>query len=131
MRKMQPAILVWFIGLGLATIAVAADADATFGLRAEQAVVQGSIAKLRALRSSLERDSSPDHYNLAYLDWRHSQLLPNKARKEKCRLLKRAQKQLETLLETDPENAEALARRGGVIGEQITGMWSGMRLGAS
>ncbi|MCP3995821.1 MAG: hypothetical protein GY722_12270 [bacterium] len=129
MPRPKPAVCVGFVGLVLATIAVASDADATFGLRAEQAVIQGSVVKMQALRSSLERDPSPDHYNLAYLDWRQSQLLPDNARKEKRRLLKRAQKHLEILLETDPDNAEAYALRGSAIGERITGMWSGMRLG--
>ncbi len=129
MRKPLPAILVCSVGLGLATTAIVADVGTTFGLRAEQAVVQGSIAKLQALRSNLEKDPSPDHYNLAYLDWRHSHLLPGKAKKEKRKLLKRAQKHLETLLETDPANPEAHALRGSAIGERITGMWSGMRLG--
>ena len=105
------------------------DPDATFATRAKNAVVQGSVAKLEALRSNLERSDQNDRYNLAYIDWRTSQLLPHRAKKEKRKLLKRAQQQLDQLLETDSGNAEAHALHGSVIGEQITGMWSGMRLG--
>lgn len=101
----------------------------TFTQHVERAIIQGSIAKLEALRSSIEGQDGTDRYNLAYLDWRIGQLLPRNENKAKRKLLKRAQEQLELLLEVDPQNAEAHAMHGSVIGEQITGMWSGMRLG--
>ena len=97
--------------------------------------MQASRARLEALRLNLEKHhgtsglSTEDRYRMAYLDWRIGQLLPDGTKKEKRRLLKRAQHQLELLLEIDPGHAEAHALRGSVIGEQITGMWSGMRLG--
>ena len=133
MRKPLTATLFCVVsGLGLATAAPASDVSTgsqAFAIRAEQAIVQGSVAKLVALRSSLERSDKDDRYNLAYLDWRTSQLLPHKSKKEKRELLKRAEEQLDQLLETESANAEAHALRGSVIGEQISGMWSGMRLG--
>ena len=142
MRKPLTVTLVGVVlGLGVAEIALASDVpddrQATFETRARQAIAQRSIAKLEALRSNLERrgslndneTSKEDHYNLAYLDWRISHVLPDNAKKEKRRLLKQAQRQLESILETDPSNAEVHALRGSAIGEQIGGMWSGMRLG--
>jgi len=133
MRKtLTVTFLLAGLGLGFAPIALASDApenrQTTFARRVEQAVVQGSVAKLTALRSHLERGGS-DLYDLAYVDWRTSQLLPDKSKKEKRKLLKQAQQHLDQLLETDSKNAEAHALHGSVIGEQITGMWSGMRLG--
>ncbi len=129
-NRLSFTLLCAVLGMGVAAASsVPEDNQAKFGIGAEQAIVQGSVAKLEALRASLEREASPDRYDLAYLDWRHSQLLPRKAKKERRLLLKRAQTMLEGLIEADPNNAEAHALHGSSIGEQITGMWSGIRLG--
>jgi len=80
MRKPFTVTLLGLVsGLVLATPALASEGSTgrqAFAIRAEQAIVQGSVAKLVALRSSLERSDKDDRYNLAYLDWRTSQLLP-------------------------------------------------------
>ncbi len=129
MRTPLPLVLLPFAALATATIVSASDGGVSFGSRVEQAVAQGSVAKLQALRASLERQSNGDPYDSAYLDWRESQLLGPGEKKHRRRLLRRAQRRLETLLDADPGNAEAHALHGSAIGAQITGMWSGMRLG--
>lgn len=50
-RRTRANILVWTVGLCLAATAFAADPEATFALRADRAVVEGSIAKLYEILS--------------------------------------------------------------------------------
>jgi tetratricopeptide (TPR) repeat protein len=68
-------------------------------------------------------------YDWAYLNWRISQPLRDVDDKRRKRLLKEAQKQLDLLIEAEPENAEAHALRGTVIGDRIEGGLSGALLG--
>ena len=68
-------------------------------------------------------------YDWAYLNWRMAQLLRDLDDKRRKSLLKEAQKQLDLVLETEPENAEALALRGSAIGDRIEGGFSGAILG--
>ena len=102
----------------------------------ERAVVLGSLEDLTRLRTDHRQhlespDGDPnggDRYRLAYLNWRIGQLLPEDKKKKK-QLLKEAKKQLDLLLETAEEDAEAHALRGSVIGDRIEGMFGGMFLG--
>lgn len=58
-----------------------------------------------------------------------AQLVGEGGKKEKKRLLKQAEKELNLVLETQPDDAEAYALRGTVIGDRIGGAFSGMFLG--
>jgi len=105
--------------------------------RTERAVVTGDLEALRALRSTVldrlesmkSRAPAGDRYDLAYLDWRISQLLRDAPKKQRKTLLKEAQRQLDLVLDQDPGHAEAHALRGSVIGERIEGMFGGILLG--
>lgn len=122
--------------VALACGVVRSDSD-DFLERIDRAVVEGSVAKLQAARSVLVREAgvdsgeatSGDLYTLSYIDWRIAQLLGDDSKKEKKQLLKEAQKQLDTVLEREPGNAEAHALKGGVIGLRINGAMGGMFLG--
>lgn len=129
-----PAILAGFAGVAPPTAAGAKGVarDAAPAERMERAVASGDIELLRSLRTAIAgraAASALDRYNLAYLDWRIGQLLPAGSRKEKKALLKEAQKQLDSILGSFPDDAEAHALRGTTIGERITGMFGGMFLG--
>lgn len=83
----------------------------------DRAVVAGSVKNLRGLRQSAKdatertgSDSLYTRYALAFANWRLSQAL--ESARERKRLLKEAQKQLDELLRSDPQTAEAHALRG-------------------
>ncbi len=68
-------------------------------------------------------------YDWAYLNWRVSNIVRASDRKRGKALLKEAEQQLDLLLEREPDNAEAHALKGTVIGDRITGALSGALLG--
>ena len=122
----------------LGWLAVTTGAFPDFPTLIEEAVIQGSLVKLEAIRTSIEKragtaDSATcdNQYLLAYTSWRTAQALHQQPRskKKRMRLLKGAQQWLEECLEQEPENAEAHALRGTVIGERISGMFKGIALG--
>ena len=118
-------VAVLSVALVLSCSAAQSDSDGFSG-RIERAAVEGSVAKLQAIRSALLKQtaveqseaSSAELYTLAYIGWRIVQLLDDDGKKEKKRLLKEAQKQLEIVIKKEPENAEAYALRSGVIGQR-------------
>jgi len=116
---------------------VAAPAVPSVQERIERAVVTGSVDDLRGIRSELERlvdaregTAAPsDRYDLAYVTWRICQELAEDDKKERRKLLKDAQRELDLVLKAKPDDAEAHALRGSVIGDRIGGVFSGMSLG--
>lgn len=113
-------------GFGLHT--VIADELTTAAI--EIAVTQGSIDALRDIRERIDTDQSPDNlYLRAYTSWRMAQLIGRDNKKEQKSLLKYARQDLDDFLESQPDNAEGLALRSGVVGELITGAFTGMMLG--
>ena len=142
-RFHRQALSALFILVAAGAAVTASDtvelAAAETGLteRIERAVVIGSEIDLREIQQMLDGrvDAEDvgtigfDDYNLAYVNWRLSQLLDPERKKEKRRLLKAAQKRIEERLERVPDEAESLALRGSAIGEQIGGFFRGMFLG--
>jgi len=106
-----------------------------FAARVDRAVVTGDARALEALHdellAALERTGAPARlrYDAAYVCWRLSHEMARTDEKRQKRLLKEAESHLDAFLEAMPEHAEALALRGSVIGNRITGMFSGMFLG--
>jgi hypothetical protein len=106
--------------------------------RIERAVEDGEAGDLLEIRAELQRlvESLGDRtapsvrYNLAYVTWRICVKMPDREKKERKRLLKEAQEQLDLVLVSRPEDAEAHALRGSVIGGRIDGPFSGMSLGS-
>lgn len=108
---------------------------------ADRAIVLGDIGALRGvhdvLAAGLEKPgegSSPRRYAMAYAAWRLNHLLESHegkgGLKEGRPLLENAEVVLRALVEEHPEDAEAHALLGSVVGEQIgNSMWRGMRLG--
>ena len=116
---------------------VPAHAESDLIERIRQAIVDGSVEDLLGIRTELRlrteaqeaKAESSDHYTLAYINWRICQLLPENEKKERRQLLKQAQRELDSILEADPSDAEAHALRGSLIGERIGGFLGGMFLG--
>src|SRR5262245_4173978 len=108
---------------------------------ADRAIVLDDVGALRsihdALSAGLEKpgeDSSPRRYAMAYVAWRLNHLLTNHEGKEGMKearaLLENAEVVLRALVEEHPEDAEAHALLGSVLGELIgNSVWRGMRLG--
>lgn len=106
--------------------------------RVERAQLTGAIGTLRECREELAlrleggAAASIDRYNLAYVKWRIAQALyaESDTEEERQKLLAEARELLEAAVEADPDNAEALALLGGVLGESIgDSMIRGMTLG--
>ena len=97
-------------------------------VRIERAVISADVAALRHYRELLQQTDVPGHsaYTLPYVNWRLSFLVDKKERK---RVSRDAQRELLTLVERRPDDAEALALLGAAYGAQITGAWSGITLG--
>ena len=130
----RPAMSI--MGLGWAVVALSlvvqpAGAD-DFLVRLDGAVLNGDAARLTGLYNELGEApasaASEDVYLWAYTGWRLSQRLGGEKKRRK-RLLKNVQAELETLVERQPGDAEALALLGSVLGDRIDGMMSGIRLG--
>lgn len=92
--------------------------------RIEQAVMASDVDALRQHRDRLADGGS--RYTLAYVDWRLWRLVSEQERKT---VAEEAERVLGSLLAERPDDAEALALLGSVYGMQITGMFSGMKLG--
>lgn len=96
----------------------------------ESAFAAGDVAPVRDRYDAMhDSRGDVDHYLRAYAGWRLVQMTPALPKKDKKKILKAARRDLDALLKNDPKNAEALALRGGVNGELITGAISGMTLG--
>lgn len=98
------------------------DLEALDGARLE-------IQRTLAVGGVEEQAVTEWRYDWAYLNWRIGQLLRDVDDKRRKSLLKEAQEQLDLVLETDAQNAEAHALRGSVIGDRIGGGLSGAILG--
>ncbi len=101
------------------------DADDLEELDRMRVKIQRSIAVSAANESQL----SVLRYDWAYLNWRMGHLLRGSDRNRSKALLKEAEKQLDLVVEREPENAEARALRGSAIGDRIGGPVSGALLG--
>ena len=113
--------------------AVASKVTAEFEKTLDGIVESGTTQELEAVQAQLkQRDltDSNNAYMLAYTNWRLAHRLPRNEKKQRNKLLKEAQTLLDGIVEQNGGDAEALALRGAVIGDQITGAWSGMKLGA-
>ena len=106
--------------------------------RLEQGVIRGSIPTIQEIRQSLRHDlAGPEdrltpfrRYALAYADWRLNFILPRNQTADKETLLKESEDNLERIVKSDPDNAEAGSLLAAVYGAQIgTSMWRGMTLG--
>lgn len=110
-----------------------------FADRFQPAVSLGDLEALDSARLEIQRSIAVGgagpatlaewRYDWAYLNWRMGQVLRDVDPKRRKRLLKEAQKQLDLVLSAEPENAEAHALRGSVIGDRIEGGLSGALLG--
>ena len=94
------------------------------------AVSQGSVDDLTKMRREVSAGGDAESiYLRAYIDWRIAGLLEDSQKKQRKKILKNARSELSEALKENPANAEMLALRGSVIGQSITGAFSGMRLG--
>lgn len=135
MKTANGLLCVSFVSLLVSgsTAAVAEDA----GPRIERAYLVGSIEALERVRADLETAAegavkAAARYDSAFAAWRLSDLLRDvpKSKKRRQLLLKRAREELEELVDLHPEDAEALALLGGVLGEMIgKNIFRGMSLG--
>ncbi len=130
------ALAVLVAALGAQPLS-AAEADARLD-RLERAASTGAVGTLHQIRAELAaRLEGPDattldRYNLAYVDWRIGSQVTEQpsAEEERDEILAEAQAHLEAVIEAEPDNAEALALLGGVLGLQIgTSARRGMTLG--
>ena len=142
MQILTPRVLMFFLALGPALVlsqsaAPMPEAEVELLRTIDRAVVTGAQEDLAAARDTLQArvqsdggsTRTSDRYLLAYVIWRLSQHLPENEKKEKKRLLKQAEKELKLVLDANPDDAEAYALRGTVIGDRIGGALSGMLLG--
>lgn len=94
------------------------------------AVSQGSVDDLTRMRGEVSAgDDAESIYLRAYIDWRIAGLLDDSKKKQRKKILTNVRGELSEALKEDPADAEMLALRGSVIGQSITGAFSGMRLG--
>jgi tetratricopeptide (TPR) repeat protein len=102
----------------------------------EAAVLRGDLAALETIHQQIDTATvsatagdvtAP--YAWAYSGWRVSQRLPKQRKRDRDKLLKSIQRGLEDWLDTDPDDAEALALLGSVLGDRIGGPLSAIRLG--
>jgi len=115
--------------LGFTTLADAEVSQAVVD-SISAAVSQGSVDDLTTIRNQVSAgDDAESIYLRAYFDWRIAGLLDDSQKKQRKAILKDARRELSRALENNPEDAEVLALRGSVIGQSITGAFSGMRLG--
>ena len=117
-----------FMVIGMECVAIA-DIEENL----DTIVAYGTLPELTAVQEKLKRrDLSDDgnRYLLAYVNWRLAHRLPRNEKKNRKNLLKEAQTLLDGIVDHNAADAEALALRGAVIGDQITGAWSGMKLGS-
>jgi len=115
--------------LGFATFAGAQVDQAVIDSIAA-AVSRGSVDELTRKRGEVSAgDDAGSIYLRAYIDWRIAGILDDSQKKQRKKILKNARGELSEALKEDPADAEMLALRGSVIGQSITGAFSGMRLG--
>jgi len=102
----------------------------------EAAVLRGDLVELETIHQRIEAEMAtgtaadePRLYLWAYSGWRVSQRLPKQRKRDRSKLLKSIQRGLEEWLEAHPDDAEALALLGSVLGDRISGPLSAMRLG--
>lgn len=108
--------------LGWSSPAVSAE---SLHAKVQEAVTGASLEALRTLREEAPDD---DPYLREYIDWRIGQLLQPDSRERK-KHLKATDQALDRALKDAPDNAEMLALRGAVLGDRITGTFSGISLG--
>lgn len=130
MSKSIVPVLILLLGVAGATSAAPPEVAG----RVERAVSHGNLDDLRAVRALLLAQMESDEtdgvrYDVAYVGWRIAQLLQEDSKKKAKKLLKESQRYLDTILKESEEDAEVWALRGSVIGDRITGMFSGMFLG--
>ncbi len=109
----------------------ASHADACADLDA--AVLRGNLVELEACHQSIDLAGASDQaavYQWAYSGWRVTQRLPRKRKRDRNKLLKALQQGLEEWLDTHPNDAEAWALLGSVLGDRIGGALSAIRLGS-
>jgi len=102
----------------------------------EAAVLRGNLVELEAIHTGVNAAIAGDSgsrlasvYLWAYSGWRVTQRLPKQRKRDRGKLLKAVQRGLEDWLDDQPNDAEALALLGSVLGDRIGGPLSAMRLG--
>ena len=125
--------------LGMVSALVCLLAATATAERFQPEVAAGDVAALDEARRELQesiavggasaREVSAWRYDWAYLNWRIAQRLRGGDDRRRKALLKEAERQLELVITRSPEDAEAWALRGSVIGDRIDGGFSGAFLG--
>jgi tetratricopeptide (TPR) repeat protein len=103
---------------------------ASFNPQLESAVIAADLRTVELIHQQSDLDADdPDVYGWAYSGWRVSQLLPKTRKRERDKLLKLLQRQLQAWLAEQQGHAEAHALLGSILGDRIGGPLSAMRLG--
>ena len=117
--------LLWVVLLAALVRPVAGSGY--FDPQLESAVIAGDLVTVERIHDNLA--PGENLYAWAYSGWRVAQLLPESRKRDRGKLLKSLQRQLEGWLKTHPDDAEAQALLGSVLGDRIGGPLSAMRLG--
>ena len=100
--------------------------------RIEAAMLAGNLEELESIHQGIEgslESGEASVYLWAYSGWRVTQRLPKKRKRDRAKLLKSLHRGLEDWLDENPDDAEALALLGTVLGDRIGGPLSAIRLG--
>lgn len=134
-RSALSPLVPWLAAMALtASDEAAASVPGATEAEIQRAVVSGDQDVLETARSRLRSQGAPEcpatePLSLrAYVAWRLSYFHERSSARSQA-LLAEAQQDLERVLACDPDDAEALALLGSVLGSRIGDLWSGLRRG--